>query len=80
MYCAVLHSYAWSIASCHSKLDFSCTNIQGQALWPNKDSIRRLCASITLILDNFYTSYNHTDFGKKFEKFRQVCGKYFEKC
>ena len=27
-----------------------------------KDSIRRLCASITMILD---TSYNHTDFGKK---------------
>ena len=30
-----------------------------------KDSIRRLCASITIILENFYTSYNHTDFGKK---------------
>ena len=30
-----------------------------------KDNIRRLCASITIILDNFYTAYNHTDFGKK---------------
>ena len=41
-----------------------------------RDSIRRVRASITIILDKFYTSYNHTDFGKKFEKFRQVCGKY----
>ena len=31
-----------------------------------KDNIRRLCASITIILDNFYSSYNHTDFEKKF--------------
>ena len=74
MHHAVLHSYAWSIASYHGKLDFSHTHIQGQALHVaecifsllKKDSIRRLCVSITTILDNFYTSYNHTDFGKTF--------------
>ena len=87
MHYAVLHSYAWSIASYHGKLDFSHTHIQGLALWPNaysllltKDSIRRLCVSFTIILDNLITVLI---LGKIFEKFRQVCGKYreyFEKC
>ena len=39
MHCAVLHSYALSIASYHGKLDFSHTHIQGQALWPNAYSL-----------------------------------------
>ena len=42
-----------------------------------KDSIRRLCASITIIFDNFnYTFYNHTDFGRK--KFLRNLGKFVE--